>query len=207
MERHHSVSLRVDPGDVDLSSDCAACLPDCSWKSLQEGLLEGFCFEFSWKETLHRTSKSKVRFYYVAKTFSTRNKESLSSAYVQGSIWGRLYLSTNIPPLLTGWKGRRHERTCLAWALGSESFLQPLATLRLLPLWANSSSLGSGQMWRKSFILVLSYLVHSGMTPLTKVPTQGWAPPLAGNHMVYFPGDAHSLLCLWTESSWMWLRS
>lgn len=44
VERHHSVSIRVDPGDVGLSRGCATYLPDCScWT------LKAVCKKDFWK--------------------------------------------------------------------------------------------------------------------------------------------------------------
>lgn len=100
--RHHSVAIRVDPGNV-LSRDCAGCLPGCFLWEPQSHLQEGFYFEFSWKEVLHRTSKSKARHYHVTKTSSMRIKNPCGQHMFRAALErGRILAQISLPPFQRG---------------------------------------------------------------------------------------------------------
>lgn len=155
-------------------------------------------------DTAQNCPNQKVRLYH-GKTFSTRNKESLSSAYVQGSIWG-LSLSTNIPPFLTGWKGRPWMNMCLRgrWALSPVSpAISPLGLYLCEP---------TALVWEtvrcEERVLFLSVVLPSSFRD---DPIDTKSQPRGGdhfwNHMVHFPECTQPALLVDRGINWMWLRS
>lgn len=102
-----------------------------------------------------------------SKNIFHEDKESLWSAHVQGSPWERPHPSTDIPSSIPKRGSTMNEHVVLLghWALGCSSSHWPhLGSCLCEPTTIVCEVVGHGD----SFVLVLFYLVHSGMTVNTK---------------------------------------